>query len=64
VELHIVQYSHSVKCDERGEVVEKGEEGERNSGEMLYYEEYEYIYRAKNSIFKKKGDDDCSNMED
>jgi hypothetical protein len=64
-----------VKGDERGEVVEKGEEGERNRGEMIYFEEYEYIYKAKNTkntkkqeeekrVFKKKGDGKCNDMED
>ena len=28
--------------------MEKREEGERNGGEMLYFEEYEYIFRTKN----------------
>jgi hypothetical protein len=30
------------------EVVEKGEVGERNGGEMLYFQEYEYIFSVKN----------------
>ena len=45
-----------MKGDGRGEVVEKGEEGERNDGEMLYFEEYEYIFRVRNrkNIEKKE----------